>query len=221
VRPNTGWLVRAAAALVVTASAAAAQAAQTAPTPAPVDAPEAEAWEFSGSVFYSDPPGSRDRVTPIVYADRGALHLEARYNYEDLETASLFAGWTFEHGDELAMSFTPMLGAVAGDTKGIAPALEFDLGWQRVAWYAEMEYLFDLEDSDDDFFYSWSTLTYGLTDWLRAGLVTERSRLVDTDVSLQRGLALEVARAHLGLSLYAYNIGTDDSYAVVSLGFAP
>ena len=179
------------------------------------------AWEFSGSVFYSDPPGSEDRLTPIIYADRGPLHLELRYNYEDLETASLFAGWTFEGGEELEAAVTPMLGFVAGQTDGIAPGLEFDLGWQRLAWYAENEYLFDFEDSDDDFFYSWSTLTYALTDWIAAGLVTERSQLVDTDWSLQRGLALEFTGDGLGFSLYAYNLGSDDSYAVVALELAP
>ena len=38
---------------------------------------------------------------------------------------------------------------------------------------------------------------------------------------MQRGLALEVSRWNLGFSLYAYNIGSDDSYAVVSLSLAP
>ncbi len=180
-----------------------------------------ETWELSGTVLYSDPPGSEDRLTPIFYADRGPLHLEARYNYEDLETAALFAGWTFEGGEELEAAVTPMLGAVTGETDGIAPGLELDLGWRRLAWYVEAEYLFDLDDRDDDFFYSWSTLTYGLTDWLSAGLVSERSKLVDTDFSLQRGLALEFTRASLGFSLYAYNLGSDDSYAVVALEFAP
>jgi len=182
---------------------------------------EPEAWEFSGSVFYSDPPGSEDRLTPILYADRGALHLEARYNYEDLQTLAVFAGWTFDLEGELEAAFTPMLGAVGGDTDGIAPGLEFDLGWRRLSWYAESEYLFDLDDRDDDFFYSWSTLTYGLTDWLDAGLVSERSKLVDTDFSLQHGLALEFSHANVGLSLYAYNLGSDDSYGVVALEFAP
>ncbi len=191
--------------------------------PTPVDArlAEPEAWEFAANLFWSDPPGSGDRTTPIVYADRGALHLELRYNYEDLDTVALFAGWTFECGDELALGLTPMLGAVAGDTDGIAPALELELGWRRLAWYAESEYLFDLDDRDDDFFYSWSTLTWGLTDWMSAGLVVERTKLVDTDLSVQRGLALELARARLGVSLYAYNLGSDDSYAVVALEYAP
>ena len=113
------------------------------------------------------------------------------------------------------------LGAVAGNTDGIAPGLELDLGWRRLAWYVEAEYLFDLEDRDDDFFYSWSTLTYGFTDWLSAGLVTERSKLVDTDFSLQHGLALEITSGILGLSLYTYNLGSDDSYSVVALALAP
>ena len=191
--------------------------------PAAVEAPptEAEVWEVSGTVLYSDPPGSEDRLTPILYADRGPLHLELRYNYEDLETVALFAGWTFSLGEELAADLTPMFGAVAGDTDGVAPGLEADLAWRRLAWYTEAEYLFDLDDSDDDFFYAWSTLTYGVTDWLNAGLVTERSKLVDTDYSLQRGLALEFTRASLGFSLYAYNFGSDDFYAVVGLGYAP
>jgi hypothetical protein len=161
-------------------------------------------------------------VTTLVYADRGPAHLEGRYGYEDKETASVFAGWTLTGGGEdFSASVTPMLGAVFGRTDGIAPGLEADLGWRRFSWYVEGEYLFDAHSSDDDFFYSWSTLTYGFTDWLRAGLVTERSKLVDTDFGLQRGLALEVTRAHLSFSLYAYDLGTDDSYAVVSLGFAP
>ena len=180
-----------------------------------------QGWELSGTVFYSDPPGSGDRVTPILYADRGALHLEARYGYEDRETLSLFAGWTLEDEGDVTVAATPMLGAVFGETTGIAPALELDLGWRRLTWYAEMEYLLDLEERDDDFFYSWSTLTWAFTDWLGAGLVTERSKLVDTDFDLQRGVALQITRGPVGLSLYAYNFGSDDFYATVALDLLP
>jgi len=185
---------------------------------------DAERWELSGGLYYSDPPGSEDRVTPILYADRGPLHLEARYNYEDLQTLSVFGGWTFASEEEEgapSAAVTPMLGAAFGETTGLIPALEFDVGWRALAWYAEMEQLFDLEDSDDSFFYSWSTLTWGFTDRFAAGLVVERSKLVDTDLSVQRGLALELRGARVGLSLYAYNLGSDDSYAVLALGFGP
>ena len=212
--PASPWTILAHALLLLLARSAAAQEAAPA-------AEEEAAWAISGSVFYSDPPGSEDRLTPIVYADRGALHLELRYNYEDLETAAFFVGWTSELGEELSAVITPMLGVAAGQTDGIVPGLELELGWRRLAWYTEAEYLFDLHDRDDDFFYSWSTLTLGFTDWLSAGLVAERSKLVDTDLSVQRGLALELAHGNVGFSLYGYNLGSDDSYAVVALELAP
>ena len=188
---------------------------------APAPQPEAVAWEFSANVLYSDPPGTEDRLTPIVYADRGPLHLELRHNYEDLQTTSFFAGWTFAVDGQVELAFTPMLGVVVGQTDGIAPGVEVDLGWRRVAWYVEAEYLFDSDDSDDNFFYSWSTLMYGFTDWLSAGLVTERSKLVDTEFELQRGLALQVATEHVDLAFYAYNIDSDDNYVVASVAFSP
>lgn len=188
---------------------------------APAPQPEAVAWEFSANVLYSDPPGSEDRLTPIVYAERGPLHLELRHNYEDLETTSFFAGWTFEVDGQVELAFTPMLGVVVGQTDGIAPGAEVDLAWKRVAWYVEAEYLFDSDDSDDNFFYSWSTLMYGLTDRLSAGLVTERSKLVDTEFELQRGLALQVTTRHVYLALYYYNPDSDDDYVVASVAFSP
>jgi hypothetical protein len=192
----------------------------------PVEAPpREEPWDFSANVFYSDPPGSKSRFTPIVYADRGPLHLELRYNYEDLQTTSFFGGWTFESAGklvgELETSFTPMLGAVMGDTDALAPGLEFDLGWRRLRWYAETEYLLDRHDRDDDYFYSWSTLTYAFSDELSAGLVSERTRLVDGDDSLQRGLALELTLGGVGFALYTYDIGTDDAYTVLALELVP
>ncbi len=72
---------------------------------------DAGRWELSGGLYYADPPGSEDRVTSILYADRGPLHLEARYNYEDLQTLSVFGGWTFASEEEGAPSaaVTPML----------------------------------------------------------------------------------------------------------------
>ena len=49
--------------------------------PCPASADE---WSFALSGFVFDPPDDSPYFSPIFYADRGALHLEARYNYEDL-----------------------------------------------------------------------------------------------------------------------------------------
>ena len=190
--------------------------------PALAQVPEVPTWEFAGSLYYSRPPGEvSDRLTAILYADRGPLHLEGRYNYEALETASVFAGYRFPIEGEVSGGVTPMLGGVFGDTNGVAPGAEASLDWKKISWYVEAEYLFDAHGRGDDFFYSWSTLLYGLTENLRAGLVMERSKLVETSWDVNPGLAVEFKIRNMGVSLYAYDIGTDDFYAVVSFGFAP
>ena len=98
------------------------------PEPAPAAAEETS-WSFSLSAYTYIVPDDV-YVQPTARADRGRLHLEARYNYEELETLSVFAGWTFASEGELEASLTPMLGLVAGETDGLAPGLEFDLGWR-------------------------------------------------------------------------------------------
>jgi hypothetical protein len=79
------------------------------PTNVPVDAvtnplPEADekAWSFSASAYTYFVPDDRDFVQPTFTADRGWLHLEARYNYEALDTGSAWVGYNFSGGDKLA-----------------------------------------------------------------------------------------------------------------------
>jgi hypothetical protein len=183
-------------------------------------AEQPERWELGSSLFYSNPPGpDDDRTTLILYADRGPLHLEGRYGYEDENTGSVWLGWTMRSEGEVSTSITPMAGVVFGDTDGFAPGVELGVGWKKLQWYVEAEYLFDSNDSDDNFFYSWSTLTWGFTPWLRAGVVGERTKQIDTDYELQHGLVIELAFKRLTAAIYTYNIATDDSYTVLSVGF--
>ncbi len=86
-----------AAALLVPVLACAAPDSGDAPSPpSPASAP---GWAFSATGMYYFPPDQDNFLLVIGTADRGSLHLEARYNYEALDTGSLFAGWTFSGGN--------------------------------------------------------------------------------------------------------------------------
>ena len=52
-------------------------------------------------------------------------------------------------------------------------------------------------------------------------MVTERTKQVDTDFDMQRGFTLGYRTKNVGVSVYAYNVASDDFYSVVSLVFAP
>src|SRR5262245_27981671 len=104
-------------------------------------------WSFSASVYTYIAPEERDYAQPILTFDRDWLHLETRYNYEDLQTGSVWAGYNFGGGQKWIWEFTPMLGAVFGEsTTGIAPGYKGSLSWRKFELYSEGEYVFDTSD---------------------------------------------------------------------------
>jgi hypothetical protein len=165
----------------------------------------ADDWSFAISGFIFDPPEESPYFSPIFYADRAALHLEARYNYEGLETGSVFIGRNFEVGESVTLTAVPMVGVVFGSTTGVAPGAEIEIGWRRLSLYAETEYVIDLEENDDSFLYTWSEATVSLADWLRAGLVVQRTRTYESGLDIQRGLLIEFSRGKLSFGFHWFN----------------
>jgi len=111
-------------------------------------------WSFSASASTYLVPHSRDYVQPTITADRGWLHLEARYNYEALDTGSAWVGYNLSGGDKLVWEITPMLGGVFGKSTGIAPGYKGSLSWWKLELYSEGEYVVDTGDSSASFFYN-------------------------------------------------------------------
>jgi len=177
------------------------------------------AWSFYASGYAYFVPDDRDYVSPVFTADRGWLHLEARYNYEDLETGAIFLGWNFSAGEQLFLEAIPMLGAVFGNTAGFAPAYRFTLGYGWLELYSEGEYLFDVDDAAENFFYNWSELSYALADWVRAGLVAQRTRAYETDLDVQRGLLAGFSSRKVDFTVYLFNLGWTSPTVVGTLGY--
>jgi hypothetical protein len=176
-------------------------------------------WSLSASVYTYIVADADDYAQPTITFDRGWLHLEARYNYEDLETGSAWVGYNFSGGDKLAWEFTPMLGGVFGNTDGIAPGYKGSLSWWKLELYSEGEYVFDAHDSSDNFFYNWSELTLAPVDWFRFGLVTQRTRVYDTDRDVQRGLLAGFSYKRASLTTYVMNPDDNDPTFVIAVSF--
>ena len=185
----------------------------------PGPAPEAPSWSWSAAAYQYWLPAEPDFLLGIATANRGGLHLEARWNYEDLRSASLWAGWNLETGEALHLRLTPMAGVVFGRTNGLAPGLELTLSWRWLELYTEAEYVVDLGDTGASYFYLWSELTASPADWLALGLVGQRTRLVQTSVDVQRGFLGRVTLGGLSATVYAFNPFTPDWFAVAALAF--
>jgi hypothetical protein len=205
--------VRLAIAALVLLNARAAHAQEAAPG---ADA-KAAAWELGASIYGYFPPEDFHYAQPTVTADRGALHLEARYNYEGLKSGSAWVGWNFGTGEDLRLDATLMAGGVVGDTRGVAPGYKLTLTYGRFELYSEGEYVFDTDDSADNFFYNWAQLGWSPIDGLSVGLVSQRTRTYHTGLDVQRGLFAAYAYKSLTLSVYVFNPGWETPTVVSSL----
>jgi hypothetical protein len=174
-------------------------------------------WSFSAAAYAYFVPDSKDFLLPVATADHGMLHLEARYQYEDLDTGSVWAGANFSGGKDLEWEVTPILGLVFGSLDGIAPGYKGSLRWKSLELYSEGEYVFDFSGSEGNFFYNWSELTVSPAEWVRLGIVTQRTRLYRSDREINRGLLAGFTYGRVTLTGYVLNPDDEPTW-IASLG---
>jgi hypothetical protein len=186
---------------------------------APSSTAETPGWAYSATGMYYSFRDQDDFTLAVATADRGPLHIEARYNYEAIDSGSLFVGWKFSGGEKLTWEVTPILGAVFGQKEGIAPGFEASIAYGIVDFYTETEYVRDLEVRQDSFTYSWNELGFSPLEWLRFGLVGQRTMIYQSERDIQRGLFAQVKYKIATLGAYVFNPDDSDSrFTVFSLG---
>lgn len=177
-----------------------------------------DSWSFSAEIAGYLVPHDQSYASPVFSADHRRLHLETRYNYENQQTGSVWAGWNFSVGDTLVFDATPMLGAVFGNTTGVAPGYEMALTYKKLELSSQGEYVIDTRDREGSFFYSWNELVYSPADWFHAGLVAQRTRAYSTDLDVQRGFSVGVAYRRVDFTTYVFNLGWTDPTVVLVMG---
>lgn len=181
-------------------------------------ADKSDPWAYSITVDGYIAPNGIGYASPIFTADNN-WHFEARYNYENLDTGSLWFGYDFNFGKKnLKLSLTPMLGGVMGQTTGIAPGLETTLTYKKISFYAASEYVFDTTKASGSFFYSWPELTYSIK-WFRIGVVAQRTKAYHTSLNTQRGFLVGVSIKKLEFTTYVFDPELANPTTVLEVGY--
>ena len=174
-------------------------------------------WSFSAEGDYYIFPSDQNIFMVITTADRNRLHLEARYNYEDRNTASVFGGLNLTFGNQLQLVLKPMAGIVFGRLNGLAPGLETDLSYKIFNFNSQSEYLFDFSGKENDFAYTYLQLGATLLEKVNIGLAAQRTRAYETNLDLQRGVFAGYSFGESNASFTWFNPFTDSYFFVVTL----
>ena len=176
-------------------------------------------WDFSATGYYYLLDDESDYLLAIATAERGRLHLEARYNYEAADTGSLFAGWTFAGGDAVSYELTPILGTLLGAEDGLVPGVAASVAVGIVDLYVEAEYVHDLDEQEDSFTYAWSELGFAALDKWRIGIAGQRLREHDSERDTQRGVFAQFTAGAFTYGAFLFNPDNDDSrFTVLQFG---
>lgn len=168
-------------------------------------------------------PDEQGYVGPIITADRSWLHLEGRYNYEDLRTGSIWLGYSYNLSSspvdalkKVDFTLTPMVGAVFGQTTGAAPGCVASLTYRKFNFWVSNEYVFNTNDPSANYFYTWPQLTYSPKDWLHLGLVGQRTLAIQNDHQL--GFIVGLSAKKTEFTSYILNFGPNPT-VILEMGY--
>jgi hypothetical protein len=193
-------------------------AAQASAQPVEQAGHEEQPWSLGASLSWYFVRDQKNFGVVTATADHGPIHLEARYNYEALRTASTFVGWNFEFGETVIFGLTPIVGCMFGEVGGPIVGLEVALGWGPLSFSSQGEWVTDVQGDTGGFVYVWSELDVQPWEWLRAGVVVQRTRVFHTAREVVFGPLLGVSVWKLDLTAYWFQPGGIDQFFVVALG---
>jgi hypothetical protein len=184
------------------------------------DAMAAEDERPSGAItgYYYAMRDEPDFGVGVATLDHKRWHFEARYNYEAHNAGSAFVGYQFKGGDTVTFEVTPIVGALFGSARGVVPGLEASVAWGPLDAYVEAEYVDDRRQPGTSYYYAWTEIGWAPTEWLRVGLVGQRTSTVDTGRELQRGVFAQATVERLTFGVYFFNPDSSARYAIGSVG---
>ena len=172
-----------------------------------------EQYSFMGA-------GQNSLLAPVAhYETRQKWYAEARYNYEDINTFSLYAGRTFSKENNFSWSFTPMIGGMAGKMNGGSVGLNTLCSFRKFSFYSESQYSVSAQTRFDNFFYNWSELYYQPLDWIYTGIALQHTRLYATSSLMDPGILLGFSYNQWSFPLYSFNPLRGERYFVIGVNW--
>lgn len=148
------------------------------------------------------------------------FYFEARYNYDDLHTLSLYFGRAFDLSKEATIELTPMIGGAFGRLKGISPALTFDLEYKKFTTASECQYTFVLSEGGESFFYDWTNFNFEVYKNIGLGGAAQIYIPKTGSGEVNYGPMANFKYKNFLLEGYAYNFWKEERFWAIAVQFA-
>ncbi|HYF32086.1 MAG TPA: hypothetical protein VD993_13275 [Chitinophagaceae bacterium] len=164
--------------------------------------------------------GKNLSVMPLVsFESKRGWHAQARYNYEELQTASLHVGRSFSKTGDVSWQFTPLAGIVAGKLNGFSIGLNVDMECNGFFGSSASQYVMSYRNSLQNFFYNWSEAGYNISDHVYTGLSLQYT-LQPGYQNIEPGILAGVNVKNISFPCYVFNLFRSGTYVVMGISFS-
>lgn len=162
--------------------------------------------------------GERPQVAPVIhYQDNNKWYAEARYNYEDRRTFSLYAGKTFSSEKKVAWALTPMIGGMTGKQQGGLLGLNTTISYKKTYFSSQSQYGVSQQGREENFFFSWSEAGYQLLPWMCTGISLQHTKLYNCRAVVEPGLFAGFSFKQWTFPVYSFNPFGAERYFVLGI----
>ena len=159
-------------------------------------------------------------LVPVAhYQFSGDWYGEARYNYEEANTFSLYGGKTFAKEGKWGYSATPMVGAITGLMNGGSLGLNLDLNRQKLFLSSQSQYSFSIENHAQKYFMTWSELGYEAFSWCYSGVAVQQRKQYRKDPELETGYMIGFSFGKWVFPLYVFSPSKKEKYFVAGINY--
>lgn len=164
--------------------------------------------------------GQAGTFVPVAhYRTSSKWYAEARYNYDELNTFSLYAGRTFSGERAITYSITPMLGGMAGASRGGSIGLNTEFDYRGFNFSSQSQYCVSADSRANNYFFSWSELSYQPLKWLYGGVSLQNTHLYQDGPLNEPGFLIAFTYKQLTFPCYSFNTFDTERYFIVGLNW--
>jgi hypothetical protein len=159
-------------------------------------------------------------LVPVAYyQSSNKWYAEGRFNYEAMNTLSLYGGKTFTKNAAVSYSATPIAGVVLGQMNGGSVGLNLAVDYQKFNFNTQSQHTFSIQQPGNSFTYSWSDFTYRFFKKFAGGASLQQTKLYRVNGAFEKGILLKTSFKNWTFPLYIFRPEAPDRYFVLGINY--
>lgn len=126
--------------------------------------------------YYWQTKATSTVVPKLYYQSPDNWHTEFRYNYEDVQTASLHFGKKISFPSIAGLEIIPLGGIIFGKLNGASLGTMVEVSFNKIYFSSEPQYVYSFRHNDQNYFYSWSELVYEFSRSIYGGIAMQHTK---------------------------------------------